>query len=111
MNITDQLPDFIRVHGFDLRIERWNSHVVMGNRRWGEFSSAEQCIRIQSDMPTPFKAVDTFLHEVTHAIWWAYGLFDKDEEERIVLTMGSAWMQVYRDNPWLLKWIDKALHA
>lgn len=53
--------------------------------------------------------VDTVLHEVTHAIYWAYVIEDKDEEERIVTTMARAWTQVWRDNPDLLGWLGLAM--
>lgn len=103
------LPDSIRVAGYDFRIQKWTANEAQGAMRWGEMSSNEQVIRIQSNMPTPFKAVDTFLHEVTHAIFWSYRLDDDDKEERIVSTMGTALMTLHRDNPWLAKWIERAL--
>src|SRR6185437_8691056 len=103
------LPDSIRVAGYDFRIQKWTANEAQGAQRWGEFSSNEQVIRIQREMPTPFKAVDTFLHEVTHAIFWSYGLQDEDKEERTVATMGTALMTLHRDNPWLAKWIERAL--
>lgn len=62
-------------------------------------------------MPAVSKLVDTLLHEITHAIWWAYGLEDDDKEERIVRTMGAAWAQIWRDNPHLLGWLNEAAKA
>jgi len=106
---VEALSDRIRVHGFDFTIEKWDAHAAVGAGRWGEFSPGEQLIRVRLDMPTPHKAVDTVLHEISHAIYWAYGVDDADEEERIVETFGSAWMQIYRDNIWLLKWIQSSL--
>jgi hypothetical protein len=69
----------------------------------------EQTIRIQRHMATPQKAVDTFMHEVLHALYWAYGIRDEDKEERTVGAMSTALMTCYRDNPWLLDWIREAL--
>lgn len=109
--IIDELPASVRVGGFDFRIEKWNPNQTLGAQRWGEFSSAEARIAVQRDMPTVHKAVDTVLHEISHAIFWVYGIEDEDKEERIVSTFGSAWMALYRDNPWLLDWIKRALAA
>jgi hypothetical protein len=105
----EALPEIIRIGGFDISIQKWNHHQVLGTQRWGEFSSNEQTLRIRLDMPTKFKAVDTLLHEVMHAVFWAYGVEDEDKEERIVASLGSAQVALYRDNPWLLKWIGEAL--
>ncbi|WP_370198651.1 hypothetical protein [Bradyrhizobium elkanii] len=107
--MVDALPEMIRVAGFDIRIERWTNHQAAGVSRWGEFSSIEQTIRIQNDMPSRFKAVDTVLHEISHAIYWAYGIEDDDKQERIVSVFGTAWMTLHRDNSWLADWIKNAL--
>lgn len=109
MNIIDKLPKTVRVGGFDIRIELMSTHMAAGMQRYGEFSSIEQMIRLQCEMPSRFQAVSTFLHEVNHAIFWAYGLEDDDKEERIVSTFGTAQMTLFRDNPWLTKWIAEAL--
>jgi len=108
-NILEKLPSVVRVAGYDIRIELMSHHQAAGLQRWGEFSSIEQTIRIQREMPSRFKAVDTMLHEINHAIYWAYGIDDEDKEERIVSTFGTAQMTLFRDNPWLTKWIAEAL--
>lgn len=107
----EALPATIRVAGFDFKLEKWTHHQAAGASRYGEFSSIEQTIRVQLDMPSPFKAVDTVLHEISHAIFWVYGVHDEDKEERIVSVLGTAWMTLHRDNPWLIKWLDRVLHG
>ncbi|MCC7047193.1 MAG: hypothetical protein IT562_10810 [Alphaproteobacteria bacterium] len=106
---VEALPEVIRVGGFDIRIERWHSLVAAASQSWGEFSSMEMRISIQVDMPTRFKAVDTTMHEIMHAVFWVYGIKDSDDEERTVAAMGSAWMALHRDNPWLAGWLTKTL--
>ena len=101
----DALPRKIKIAGFDFQIKRWTHHESSGVQRYGEFSSIEQVIRLQHDMPSAFKAVDTFLHELGHALYWVFGLKSEDDEERTGSTMSSGWVTVYRDNPWLAKWI------
>lgn len=107
---VDALSDSIRVAGFDLRIEKWTHQQAASMARYGEFSSIEQTIRIQNDMPSRFKAVDTVMHEISHAIFWAYGIEDGDKEERVVSVLGTAWMALHRDNPWLAGWVTVALN-
>jgi hypothetical protein len=104
-----RLPSTVRVGPYDCAIEKWSHHQAAGARRWGEFSAIELTIRIQKDMPCPVKAVDTFLHELGHAIYWAYNIDDGDKEERIITTQATAYTQMYRDNPWLLAWIGTTL--
>lgn len=88
----------------DRVIVKWSMHESASAHRFGEFSSIEQVIRLQADMPSRFKAVDTFFHEVTHAFYWVYGIDDADKEERAVSVLG-----LHRDNPWLSEWLRKVL--
>lgn len=105
----EAMPATVRVGGFDFKLEKWTHHQAAGASRYGEFSSIEQTIRLQLDMPSQFKAVDTLLHELSHAIYWVYGIHDEDKEERVVGVFGSGLMALHRDNPWLAGWISKAL--
>lgn len=105
----DRLPDSIRVGVFDMAVVKLDLTTTFERKVWGEFSQATQEIRIQSDMPTKQKAVDTFLHELLHAIYWAAGLEDEDKEERTVSTMASWIAGVFRDNPRLLDWLKGGL--
>jgi hypothetical protein len=68
----------------------------------------EHTIRIRPDVPSRWVIVDTVLHEINHAIFWAYLLRDNDDEERTVATIATGWTQVFRDNPALLAWIGSA---
>lgn len=103
------LPATIKVAGFDFAIAKMNWHEASSKNRWGECSTAEQTIRMQESFPSPYKAVDTFLHECLHAVYWSYSVRDEDKEERIVATFSTALMTLHRDNPWLAKWIGDAL--
>lgn len=98
------LPSSIRIAAFDINVYEWNHLSATAMGRFGEWSSIECCIRVDTAV-NPMKVVDTLLHEINHAIYWAYGLEEGDKEERIVATMATAWLQIYRDNPKLLTWI------
>jgi hypothetical protein len=103
------LPNSVRVGPFDFEIIKWPNITASTSSRWGECSIGEQVVRIDDEIATPFKAVDTLLHEIDHAVTWAYGIKDEDKEERRVAARAVAWTQIFRDNRWLLKWIDQTL--
>lgn len=103
-----EIPTKIKVAGYDIEIIRWNIFDGYKRQRFGEFCAADQSIAIDITLK-PFKLVSTLIHEINHAIFWAYHLEDKDEEERIVSVFATAWTQVYRDNPDLLAFISKNL--
>lgn len=106
---ADRLPKRLRVAAYDFKIELLTHHQSTARRAFGECSINEQLISIQEEMPNLAKLVDTVLHEAGHAIYWAYGIDDADKEERIVGAMGTAWTQVWRDNPDLLDWLSAAM--
>lgn len=103
-----RLPDRIRVGAYEFYIERFSHAAAAAARRYGECSGVEQRISIQEWMPSRYKAVDTVMHEISHALFWAYGVLDADDEERTVGLTASGWMALYRDNPWLLDWLKSA---
>jgi hypothetical protein len=106
---VEALPDSIRVGPYDFAIETLDAQRAMGKDFFGEFSPCEGRIALQLDMPSIVKAADTLLHETGHAIYWTYGVSDEDDEERVVGVFATAWAQVFRDNPWLLAWVGRAL--
>ncbi len=107
--LMQKLPVNIRVGAWDFSIEKWHANRAAGARRWGECSCTEMRISIQQDMPNRAQAMHTFLHEVSHAVWWAFGVEDEDKEERTVNLSSCGWVCVYRDNPWLLDWLKECV--
>ena len=103
-----ELPSYIKVAAFDIKVYAWDHRSAAAANRFGEFSCNEQCIRIDTSI-SRFKTVDTLFHEINHAIYWAYGLEDSDKEERIVGTFATAWVQVIRDAPGLIPFIQELL--
>lgn len=101
-----QAPDLcervLRVGAFDITFRRTSDAHATSERRWGAFSAQTGEIEYQTFWPCRAKFADTVAHEINHAIYWAYGIDDDDKEERVVATFASAWIQVYRDNRWLL---------
>jgi hypothetical protein len=66
-------------------------------------------IEIAEDQGTGVRAVETVIHEITHAIYDAYVIRPEDDEERTVTTLAKGWAQVYYDNPALLRWMSKVI--
>lgn len=104
-----KLPEVIKVACFDVKIEDWKPISAAASSRFGEFSCLESLIRIDTSIDR-IKVIDTLLHEICHAIYWAYGIEDGDKEERVVGFFATAWTQIYRDNPHLLEYIKHTLH-
>lgn len=101
------LPATIRVHGFDITIERVSALDAEARGIAGEFSGLHEAIRICETLPSPARAVEVFLHELMHALWWVDNLDDATPltEEHAVSHLANGLMQVHRDNPWLAPWI------
>jgi hypothetical protein len=108
---TRALPGSVRVGPFDYAIVLDSTHIASGEGRWGHCAQQAFEIHIQENMPTPIKAVDTFLHECLHAVFWAYGVADEDKEERTVAAISTALTALHRDNHWLGIWIKAALET
>jgi len=102
------LPSVVRVAAFDVAIKNWHPLSATANGKFGEWSSVESTIRVDTTV-APMKVLDTLLHELNHAIYWAYEVEDEDKEERLVGVFATAWAQVYRDNPDLLRFIQEII--
>jgi hypothetical protein len=107
--MVDALPELIRVGAFDFAIEKIHTIEAHSRGCYGQCSTQTLTLSIQRQMPSRHKAMDTFLHELLHAIWWERDLEDADKEERIVGCLGTGLVQVHRDNPWLADWIKKGM--
>ncbi len=101
------LGKHVRVGPYDLEI----AITKLGDNIWGSFTFAKQVIELAPEQPSGIFALDTFLHELNHAIFVVYDLKDSDNEERIASVLATGWTQVYRDNPRVLDWIRSITNA
>jgi len=103
---TEVLPEKIKIgpHVFTVisRDQAWFDE----NRMYGRMYSTELTIEVCLNF-SPTVVLDTFLHEVLHAVYFVYGMECKDNEERTVGVMSTGLTQVLVDNPTLLKCINK----
>ena len=91
--------------GMDINIIR----VPLNDEIFGDFSYINSRIRIEEKLVGAV-LVDTVLHEINHAIWAVGQLKSKaQKEERAVSVMASYWTQIFRDNPELIRWINRNL--
>ncbi len=98
-------PRSIRVGPYDIAVVAESATWAAANAKFGEFSAIEQAIRFDGEMPSAAKMLDTVVHEIFHALFWAYGIEDEDKEERTVGTMATAWVAFLRDNPAFNVWM------
>lgn len=99
-----KLPDNVKVAGYNIAIKEWAPHSATTASRYGEFSANEMEIRLDMSMHSE-KVLDVFLHELYHAVYWAYGIEDSDKEERTCSVLSTGMAQVYIDNPSVLMFI------
>ncbi len=105
-----KLPDKIKVAGYDMKVVEWCPHAAGATQKYGEFSSHEMTIRVDTSSVIQ-RTLDILLHEIYHAIFWAYGIENEDKEERIVNIFSTAMNQIYRDNPDLLRFINESVEV
>lgn len=103
------LPESIRVAGHDIAVtvksEQWRT----STDHHGEFCHIDMEILIAPTFAKPGRAAEIVIHEVMHAIWWAFNVSDRDDEERTITNLAGGLQQVWRDNPALIEWINEAM--
>lgn len=102
-NPLEGLPKFIRVG-----VTKYEVIIVRSSENWGR-QHETGWIEIGEDQGTGVRALETVIHEITHAIYNSYVIRGEDDEERTVSTLAKGWAQVYHDNPALLRWMSKAI--
>lgn len=100
------LPKNIKISAFVFDIKEMSINSANSQDIFGKFSCIEQVITISEKLNKRY-LLNTFLHEVNHAVFWSYGIKDKDEEERTVDALATAWAQIYQDNPDVLRFIKE----
>lgn len=104
-----KLPKKLKVAAFDIVVEPLTPVTSLAKNQQGLFNALLQRIEIMTPSIDGLNQLDTVLHEVFHAIYWAYNIEDRDDEERTVATLATGLTQVLRDNPQVLKYINETL--
>ena len=95
----------VKIGGMDVEV-----YLIPGdNEVFGDFTYLNNRIRIDKGLKKG-ALVDTLIHEINHAVFAIGRLKSKEEkEERICSVMASVWTQIFRDNPHLMRFIQKEL--
>lgn len=99
------LPSTIRVGPYDIFIRPLPSESDL----FGRFRLYDQEILLSKNFLSGHALVDTFIHELTHAIWSIFGLGTKATEEQVASAIAPHLTQVLRDHPEILHWMIENL--
>jgi len=102
---TYKIPEYIKVAGIKFYVENLPVDLAIAKKRYAEIRYLEGKILIDLSVGDQLHVLDCLLHEITHAIYRQYKIESADNEERTVTTMATAWVQIYVDNPDLIKFI------
>jgi len=102
----------IKIGGMDIDV----FFIPGDGEAFGDFTYLQCQIRVDNRLEGA-ALVDTLIHEVLHAIYAMGKLKNKaqsedeleEQEERVVSVMATYLTQVLRDNPHLVRWINKNL--
>ena len=108
-----KIPKVVRIGYQDVKIERETATFPKQSDCYGEYEHRKNQITIQNDLSNLDEA-NTLLHEVLHGIVYINSLtqtgapLDKENNEEIVVnTITNGLVQVFRDNKWLLPYLNK----
>ena len=104
------LKDSVLISHIDYAIVRvpashWNGDT------FGQCKSDPPTIELRDDL-SEWRLKEVLIHEIMHGIMFefdvpaAFKLNPEDIEESIVSRLAQGWTLVYRDNPWLAKFLS-----
>lgn len=111
-----EIPETVRVGFKDYKIEIWTVGGTLNTGRYGECDHFQSIIRISKDL-CAMELANTLYHEICHAVFYCFNIPNGDgedrinhmTEERVVQSLASGMICVYRDNPKLLKFYQKCI--
>src|SRR5262249_36644772 len=80
-NWINDLPDTIRVGAHDIAICKMGPAWAADENAFGMYEHAQQTIKVQVNMPSRYVAVETVLHEISHAIMRLFGLVASKDDD------------------------------
>lgn len=99
------LPKKIKVAGQTFKINLWGHHTASSYHKFGEFNLLDKTISIDNSLDN-LKFIETLIHELLHCIYYMYTIEGEDDEERTVTSISKGLVQVYKNNPKLLTFIN-----
>lgn len=104
---VDDLPASIRVGPYQISITVVSK--LNRDNDYGEFHFDGQRITVRKSYKSTALAVTTVLHELIHAMWAAYELPNRPNEEQVAGSLSTCLTQVLLDNPDFLCWLKNKL--
>lgn len=104
----DSRPKQLKILNLTYEIRWVDRQIETATDSHGFCDAAGQLIIINADQK-PDAIADTFLHEVNHALFSAFGITGEVPEERIVRLIATGICTVMRDNPDVARWWLKCL--
>ena len=107
-SLTEDEP--ILIGGIWFRVFWVSKGIEEGAAKFGWCDLNNQSIYISNALSTS-KVIDTFLHEVLHALYWFFSLDSKaSEEEKVVSCLSSGINMVWINNPYWFNWYTNLLN-
>ena len=106
MDLKKYLPKQIRMAGKLITVKPISRKEALDMEVWGMYFPDDNLILVCHEV-SPSNLLDTFLHELLHAVYHTWNMTDTDDEERTVHTTASALQALFLDNAHLLKCINR----
>ncbi len=92
------LPTTVRVGPHVYTIQVWDHEDAQDEGGFGRTHKDRKIITVDT-FYGDYQTLETFTHEIYHAIYCEFMIKSEDNEERTVTTLAKGWMCVMRDNP------------
>lgn len=106
-------PETVKVGAYPWKVVYQDAFLTGDDdkKKWGlcDFANHRLSIGNIIGMPSKEMLVGIFFHELMHAIYSNYNLKNKDTEENVIMAFEAGFMQVFKDNPDVLKFIQKGV--
>jgi hypothetical protein len=76
---------------------------------WATIDIHKHEVTIETRTPNGAKLAESVIHEFLHGIWNERQLAATAKEEDAVQHLACGLVALFLDNPWLLRWLTKAL--
>lgn len=115
MSISDvvaSLPRQIRIGPYRYTVTVHDDWLMdEDGRHWGDCCNSTLVIRVGNvaSITDPAFLAATLLHEILHGLWYTRDIGTKPREEAIVANFEKGLIDLFRDNPDLVKWLAEAV--
>lgn len=105
-----KMPRKLRIGAFTFTVELYEPVNLDPGHEFGYVDFGTKTIRLRHDVGFE-QLANTFIHEVLHAIHWAYGLmgFEDVSEENYTVIGANGLCQFFTDNPTACEWWETTL--